>query len=545
MRPVDPIAGRIAFRAPIQGAKYRNRAPRCHRYQPAGVLRELLRRHSRPEAHMTSSTLHLSGPRSARVDEGPAVIETDVPQRLDRLPWSRFHWLVVVALGITWILDGLEVTLVGALAGAIAESRTLNIGSTGIGLAASAYLAGAVLGALFFGWLTDRIGRKRLFAVTVLVYALATTASGFAWDFWSFALFRFLAGAGIGGEYAAINSAIQELIPARRRGYVDLAVNGSYWLGAAFGAVGSLVALNLDGVSSEQGWRGAFVIGGIVGLMIILLRRYVPESPRWLMTHGRHAEAERIVADIEARVEASTGVRLPSLPGPKLRIRRNCRIGLVDLVRSLLVHYPRRSVLGLVLMAAQAFCYNAIFFTYALILTTFYSVPSGDIGWYMLPFAIGNFLGPLLLGSLFDSIGRKPMIIATYALSGLLITGAGILFRFGLLDATGLTVAWTIIFFFASAAASAAYLTVSESFPLEIRALCIAVFYAVGTALGGVAAPALFGALIEAGSRTDVMWGYVLGGGLMLVAAAVEAWLGIDSERRPLEEVARPLSCSD
>jgi MFS family permease len=473
-----------------------------------------------------------------------AIIETDVPARLDRLPWSRFHWLVVTALGITWILDGLEVTLVGALSGAIHESPTLALSSTEIGLTASAYLAGAVLGALYFGHLTDRLGRKKLFTVTVLLYALATSASGLAWDFWSFAAFRFLAGAGIGGEYAAINSAIQELIPARRRGYTDLAINGSYWLGAALGAAGSLVALNLEGVSTEQGWRGAFVIGGVLGLVIIALRRFLPESPRWLMTHGRPEEADRVVRGIEARVARQCGA-LPPVAGPPIRLRRHHRLDMMQLARSLIVHYPRRTILAVTLMAAQAFCYNAIFFTYALILTKFHGIASGEVGWFMLPFAISNFLGPLLLGPLFDSIGRKTMIALTYAVSGVLMTVSGLLFQQGLLDAVGLTLAWSAIFFFASAAASSAYLTASESFPLEVRAIAIAIFYSFGTALGGIAGPAVFGALIESGSRTEVMWGYVFGGALMLVAALVAARLGINAERRPLEDVARPLSCCD
>ncbi len=473
-----------------------------------------------------------------------AVVETDVPARLDRLPWSRFHWLVITALGVTWILDGLEVTLVGALSGAIHESPSLRLSSTEIGLTASAYLAGAVLGALFFGHLTDRLGRKKLFTATVLVYALGTTASGFAWDFWSFAAFRFLAGAGIGGEYSAINSAIQELIPARRRGYTDLVVNGSYWLGAALGAAGSLVALNLDNVSMEHGWRGAFVIGGIIGLLVIFLRRFLPESPRWLMTHGQPEAADRVVRGIEARVERQCGP-LPPVAGRPIRLWRNHRIDVLQLARSLFVHYPRRTTLGVTLMAAQAFCYNAIFFTYALILTKFYDIAPGDVGWFMLPFAISNFLGPLLLGSLFDSLGRKTMIAATYAISGVLMTITGFLFQQGALDSIGLTVAWSAIFFFASAAASSAYLTVSESFPLEVRAIAIAIFYAFGTALGGIGGPALFGALIDTGSRTSVMWGYLFGGALMLIAAVVEALIGINAERRPLEEVARPLSCCD
>lgn len=474
-----------------------------------------------------------------------AVFETDVPARLDRLPWSRFHWLVIAALGITWILDGLEVTLVGSLSGAIAESPSLALDSAGIGLAASAYLAGAVSGALFFGWLTDRVGRKRLFTVTVLVYALATAASGFAWDFWSFAAFRFIAGAGIGGEYAAINSAIQELIPARRRGYTDLAVNGSYWLGAALGAAGSLVALNIGGLAADQGWRAAFVIGGVIGLVVIFLRGFLPESPRWLMTHGRPEEAAEIVRAIEARVEREQGAPLPPVIGPMLKLRRDHRLELLHIVRSIFIHYPRRTILGVTLMAAQAFCYNAIFFTYALILTDFYAVPSNHVGWFMLPFAAGNFLGPLLLGSLFDTVGRKTMIAATYALSGALMIVTGWMFRETLLDAISLTAAWTVIFFFASAAASSAYLTVSESFPLEMRAICIAIFFALGTGIGGVAAPALFGALIATHSRAEVMWGYAFGGGLMLLAALVELILGFSSERRSLEEVARPLSCCD
>ncbi|HEX2891775.1 MFS transporter [Vineibacter terrae] len=484
----------------------------------------------------------MDAPRPASA--GDAVVETDVPARLDRLPWSRFHWLVITALGITWILDGLEVTLVGALSGAIHESPSLQLSSTEIGLTASAYLAGAVLGALFFGHLTDRLGRKKLFTATVLLYAVATAASGFSWDFWSFAIFRFLAGAGIGGEYSAINSAIQELIPARRRGYTDLVVNGSYWLGAALGAGGSLVALNLGGIPPEQGWRGAFIIGGVIGLVVIFLRRFLPESPRWLMTHGRVEEADLVVRGIEARVERERG-KLPPVTGRPLRLRRDHRLDMMQLVRSLFVHYPRRTTLGVTLMAAQAFCYNAIFFTYALILTKFYGIASGDVGWFMLPFAISNFLGPLLLGSLFDTVGRKTMIAATYALSGILMAVSGLLFQQGALDAVGLTLAWTAIFFFASAAASAAYLTVSESFPLEMRAIAIAIFYAFGTALGGIGGPALFGALIETGSRIEVMWGYVFGGVLMLIAAAVEAAIGLKSERRPLEEVARPLSCCD
>jgi MFS family permease len=468
---------------------------------------------------------------------------TNVPARLDRLPWSRFHWLVVAALGITWILDGLEVTLVGSLSPAISEG--LGLTTTQIGLSGSAYILGAVLGALVFGRLTDTFGRRRLFTITVAVYLLATIATGFAWDFWSFLLFRFLTGAGIGGEYGAVNSAIQELIPARRRGYTDLAINGSFWLGAALGAMGSLIVLDPALVDQEWGWRLAFIIGGLLALIVIYIRRYIPESPRWLMTHGHPEQALAVVETIEAAVERDTGRPLaPTRDLPTLRLRP-MRTSWLDIARSLIVRHPKRTVLGLVLMATQAFCYNAIFFTYALILTKFYEVPAASIGWFILPFAAGNFLGPLLLGHFFDSVGRKPMIALTYGVAGALLCITGWMFAQGMLTATTQTAAWTVIFFFASAGASAAYLTVGESFPLETRAVTISLFYAFGTLLGGVGGPALFGALIDSGARDQIMWGYMLGGGLMLSAAVVELFLGVAAERKPLEEVSPPLSIID
>ncbi len=472
------------------------------------------------------------------------VFETDVPARLDRLPWARFHWLVVFALGITWILDGLEVTLVGSLAGAISDSPRLHLSATQFGLTASAYLAGAVVGALGFGWLTDRLGRKKLFTVTVLTYLVATIASGLAWDFWSFALFRFITGAGIGGEYAAVNATIQELIPARKRGFTDLCINGSFWLGAALGAVGAAAALDPALISPELGWRLAFVVGGMIGVVVLFLRRFIPESPRWLMTHGRPEEASAVVSALEARVERETGAPLPPIPGPKLRLRRHQGDWFLASLRVLARDYRSRTVLGVALMGSQAFCYNAVLFTYALMLTRFYGVPSGHVGWYILPFALGNFAGPLLLGRLFDTLGRRVMITATYALSGIMMAAVGWLFARGWLDATQQTVAWTAIFFFASAAASSAYLTVGETFPLEVRAVAISIFYALGTAVGGIAGPALFGALIQTGSRDEVLWGYLLGGGLMIGAAGVEWLLGVDAERRSLEEVAPPLSAA-
>jgi MFS family permease len=472
-----------------------------------------------------------------RLPSAHTLIETDIPARLDRLPWLRFHTSVLVALGITWILDGLEVTLAGALAGALRASPVLRFSDADVGLAASFYLAGAVVGAFFFGWLTDRLGRKRLFAVTLGVYLVATALSAFAFDFWSFALLRFLTGAGIGGEYTAINSAIQELIPARYRGRTDLVVNGSFWIGAALGALVAIVVLDPRWLPPDLGWRIAFFTGALLGVGILWLRRFLPESPRWLMVRGRLDEAEAILEQIErhappARTEAA-----------RIRLRVQAQGSApADVARSLFRLYPRRAALGVILMAAQAFFYNAIFFTYALILARFFGIAADRVGLYILPFAAGNFLGPLLLGPLFDSIGRRPMIAGTYALSGVLLLISAWLFVDGLLDATGLTIAWSIVFFFASAAASSAYLTISESFPLEVRALAIAVFYALGTGLGGVAGPWLFGHLIGSGDRSAIAGGYVFGASLMLVAAAAELWLGIAAERRSLEDLAAPLS---
>ncbi len=424
--------------------------------------------------------------------DASVIIETDVPARLDRLPWTRFHTLVIVALGITWVLDGLEVTIAGSIVGALQESPVLHFTPAQIGLVATAYLAGAVVGALLFGYLTDRLGRRKLFFVTLALYLTATAATALSWDFWSFALFRLLTGAGIGGEYAAINSAIQELIPARFRGRTDLAVNGSFWVGAALGALGAVVLLRPGLLPPDWGWRAAFGIGAALGLGILFLRQWIPESPRWLMLHARADECEAVISGIERRVLASPGAQ--PLAGECARLR---------LVVS--SHTPA-------------------------------------IGWYMLPFALGNFMGPLLLGPLFDTLGRKPMIAFTYAISGVLLAIVGWLFREEMVDAVTLTICWSGIFFFASAAASAAYLTVSESFPLEARALAIAFFYAVGTAIGGVASPWLFGMLVGTGERGEVFLGYLFGAGLMIGAALVELAIGVKAERQPLESVARPIS---
>ena len=470
-------------------------------------------------------------------------IDTDIPARLDGLAWGRFHTLVIAALGISWVLDGLEVTLAGSVSGALKSSPALHLSDAQIGLSASLYVAGAVGGAMVFGWLTDRFGRRRMFSVTLGVYLAATAATAFAQDFASFALFRLLTGAGIGGEYAAINSAIQELIPARYRGRTDLLVNGSFWIGAALGALGAVVLLEPGRLPADTGWRAAFGIGATLGLFILYLRRFIPESPRWLMTHGRVEEAEQVMR----RIERSASARAPRAdPGVAARIRLVRRTtSLRDVLRTLARTYPRRSSFALVLMSSQAFFYNAIFFTYALVLGRFFGIADEAIGLYILPFAAGNFLGPLLLGRAFDIVGRKPMIAFTYAASGVLLLATALLFVNGVLGAVGLTLAWSVVFFFASAAASSAYLTVGESFPLEMRALAIAIFYAFGTALGGIVGPWLFGVLIGSGERAAIGWGYAFGATLMLAAAAVTPWLGLAAERRSLEDVARPLSSVD
>src|SRR5262245_3799110 len=469
------------------------------------------------------------------------VFETDIPARLDRLPWSRFHWLVVVALGVTWALDGLEVTIVGALGSVLQEPGTLGLSATEVGLSGTVYIAGAMIGALLFGHLTDRYGRKRLFLITLSLYVLATSATAFSIDFTTFAVCRLLTGMGIGGEYAAINSAIDELIPARTRGFTALAINGSFWLGTALGAVLSAALLDPRVLGHELGWRAAFGLGAVLALAIMLVRRYVPESPRWLMIRGRHDRAHAIVSEIEARC----AMRDPATALPRIPIAPRGHVGFATIARVILGRYRTRALLGLSLMIAQAFFYNAIFFTYSLTLTNFYGVPPERIGGYLLPFALGNFLGPLLLGRLFDVIGRRPMIAFTYAASGVLLLGTGVAFARGALDAQTHTWMWSISFFFASAAASSAYLTVSEVFPLELRAMAIALFYAVGTGVGGLVGPVLFGALIESGSRHELFLGYALGSALMLVGALVALVFGVAAERRPLEEIARPLSCAE
>ncbi len=469
------------------------------------------------------------------------AIQTDIPARLDRLPWSRFHLLVVAALGVTWILDGLEVTIVGSLGPVLQDKRTLGLTAADVGTVASFYVVGAVCGALFFGWLTDRLGRKLIFNVTLGVYVTGVILSAFAWDFWSFAAFRLITGLGIGGEYAAINSAIDELMPARLRGRIDLMVNGSYWLGAAAGAAASIPLLSGAFVPLDWGWRLGFAIGGVLGLSILVLRRWVPESPRWLVTHGRQAEAEATMDEIERRDVATGGGELPAAHG-SLTVHPRKNFGFKLIFGAMLGTHRGRSALALTLMIAQAFLFNAVFFTYGLVLQHYENVPDAQIGLYILPLCIGSLVGPFALGHLFDTVGRKIMISLTYSASGLLLIAVGVLFGLGVLNAVTQTAAWMCVFFFASAAASSAYLTASEIFPLETRALAIAVFYALGTLIGGAAAPALFSWLIGLGSAWALSAGYGVAGLLMLVGAGMEVWLGVDAEGKSLEDIAVPLS---
>ncbi|MDB5814875.1 MAG: putative transporter, MSF-type [Rhodocyclales bacterium] len=462
---------------------------------------------------------------------------SSIPARLDRLPWSAWHWRVVIALGVSWLLDGLEVTVVGSIGPALQRPETLGLSASQIGWAASAYIGGAVLGALYFGRLADKLGRKRMFLVTLVVYLIATLMTALSWDIYSFAFCRVLTGFGIGGEYAAINSAIDELIPARLRGRVDLAINGTFWIGAAMGAGSSIVLLNPEFIDPALGWRIAFALGGVLAFAVLLVRRVLPESPRWLMMHGRFDEAEAVMQRIEKELGVTDKVDL------HLAIRPLRSVPWSQVIHVLTVQYRARAVFSLTLMASQAFFYNAIFFTYALVLARFYGVPADRVGYYIFPFALGNFLGPLLLGHLFDTVGRRFMIAATYALSGVGLLATGYAFQQELLTATTQALAWSAIFFVASAAASSAYLTVSEVFPLEMRAISISLFYAAGSALGGFLGPPLYGAMIESGSRSALFGAYAFAAVLMMVAAIVTMFLGVDAERKPLEEVCAPLGC--
>jgi MFS family permease len=474
------------------------------------------------------------------------TITTQVPARLDRLPWARFHWRVVVGLGGVWILDGLEVTMVGNVSSRLTEKGSgIELDPAQIGVAAAIYIAGACLGALFFGHLTDRFGRRNLFILTLAVYLIATVATAFAFAPWYFFITRFFTGSGIGGEYAAINSAIDELIPARVRGRVDLVINGTYWLGSAAGAAGALVLLDTSNFPANVGWRLAFGIGAIFGIFVLLVRRNVPESPRWLFIHGREQEAEHVVAAIEKEIEQDNGEPLPEPRGRPLKVRQRQTISFREIARVAFKLYPRRAVLGLALFIGQAFLYNGVTFNLGTLLSGFYSVPSGKVPLFYILWALSNFVGPLALGPLFDTIGRKPMITFAYVGSAAVAVVLAVLF----VTQTGGV--WTFIivlalaFFLASAGASAAYLTVSEIFPMETRALAIAFFYAVGTAIGGITGPLLFGQLINSGERGLVVWSFLIGAAVMAASGFVELWLGVAAEQRPLEELALPLTVAD
>ncbi|MEV0613356.1 MFS transporter [Nonomuraea sp. NPDC050404] len=468
------------------------------------------------------------------------TVTTKVPARLDRLPWSRWHWMIVIGLGTVWILDGLEVTIVGNLSAQLAKPGSgLDITQAQVaGMAAALYVAGACSGALFFGWLTDRFGRKKLFIITLVVYLAATLLTAFSFSVWWFFLFRFLTGFGIGGEYAAINSAIDELIPSRHRGRIDIIINGSYWLGAAGGALLTVPLLN--NLPVNIGWRVAFGLGVVLGLAILLVRRNVPESPRWLFIHGRGDEAERIVDDVEHRIGRD---ELPE-PEQSMTIHQRKSIGFIRIAHTMVALYPKRTVLGLSLFIGQAFLYNAITFGYAQILSTFFQIDT-HTGYYFAVIAIGNFLGPLLLGHLFDTVGRVPMISATYIGSGLLLLGTAWLFSQGMLTAVTLTACWCAVLFVASAGASSAYLTVSEIFPMETRAMAIAFFFAVGTAAGGIAGPLVFATLVETGVPGDTALAFCVGAVVMIAGGLVELFLGVKAERKGLEAIAPPLSKAD
>ncbi|MGH7877439.1 MAG: MFS transporter [Candidatus Dormibacteraceae bacterium] len=480
---------------------------------------------------------------SSASGESTRPIKSLVPARLDRLPWTRFHWLVIVGLGVSWILDGLEIQIVAAVGTVLQDRGTLHLASSDVGLLGSVYLLGEVVGALVFGRITDLVGRKKMFVVCLALYLFSSGIGGFSPNLWFLLIFRFLAGAGIGGEYTSINAAIDELIPSHYRGRVDIAVNGTYWAGAMIGALSSIFLLNPHLLPVNVGWRVGFFIGPVAGLIIIYIRRAIPESPRWLMTHGREEEAERIVSEIEARVERE-GVHLEPVPEDRaLEVKARGAISYPEIARTMLRDYPSRSVLGFSMMVTQAFLYNAIFFTYALVLAHFYKISSSQIGFYFFPFAVGNLLGPLLLGPFFDTVGRRKMIFGTYVLSGLLLAVSGWMFGQGDLTAVTQTAMWCLIFFLASAGASSAYLTVSEIFPLELRGQAISFFFAISQLAGGVAAPYLFASLIGNGtSRGPLTAGYYFGAGVMIVGGLVAWFLGVNAERRSLEDIARPLS---
>ena len=475
----------------------------------------------------------------------PGAIRSLIPARIDRLPWSPFHTRMVVALGVAWILDGLEITVAGAVIATLTQEDTLGLSTTEAGALASVYLAGEVVGALFFGRLSDKLGRKKLFLITLAVYLIGsgltafTLGNGPGWIVFLY-LTRFISGMGIGGEYAAINSAIDELIPARFRGRVDIMVNGTYWAGAIIGTLGTYIFLNQ--LSPNLGWRIAFLLGPVLGLVILVVRRHLPESPRWQVMHGHAQEAEDTIDYIEHEVEAG-GRTLPKVPDEKaIMITPAADIGYFALARVLFKEYPQRAFYGATLMITQSFLYNAIFFTYVLVLTNFFGVEENQAPLFLIAFAVGNLAGPFLLGHLFDTIGRKKMISGTYITAGVLLAITAFLFRADALTSTTQTIAWVAIFFFASAGASSGYLTVSEIFPQEVRAKAIAVFFAIAQCFGALG-PIIYGALIGDGTdRGPLFGGYLLGAAVMIVGGVVAALIGVSAEGKSLEDVATPFA---
>ncbi len=476
---------------------------------------------------------------SAHAQEQRSPVISLVPARMDRLPWTKFHWSVVIGLGVSWILDGLEIQLVSA--GGF--QHEFKMSAAQVGFTATVYLIGQIVGALVFGRMTDTIGRKRLFILTLAIYLAGSGLAGLSLNMWMLFGFRFIAGMGIGGEYTAINSAIDELIPSRYRGRVDIAVNGTYWAGAALGAVATIATQNL--FSDNWAWRIGFFVGPVLGLVIIYLRRHIPESPRWLLTHGHAQEADRTVDDIEAGVEAG-GIHLEPVPKQRaMAVVDHPPVPFGLLVKIFFQQYPRRTVLGLTMMITQSFLYNAIFFSQGNVLKGFYGVSEANVGYFFFPFAIGNLLGPLVLGHFFDTIGRRKMIFGTYLVSGLVLALSALLFQAGLLNATTQTVFWCVSFFFASAGASSAYLTVSEIFPLEVRGQAISYFFCIGQAAGSVA-PVIYGVLMgDFSSRGPLTVGYFIGAALMIVGGLVALTLGVNAEGQGLEDVADPLSKVD
>ncbi|MEV0796987.1 MFS transporter [Kribbella sp. NPDC050281] len=481
------------------------------------------------------------------LEEGRAIPSL-VPARMDRLPWTRFHWMIVVGLGVSWILDGLEIQLVSLVGNVLKEPETLHLTTSEVGLMASIYLAGEVVGALVFGRLTDKWGRRSLFIITLMVYLVASGLAGLSWDIYSLLFFRFIAGMGIGGEYAAINSAIDELIPSKFRGRVDIGINGTYWAGALIGSAVGLVFLNEDIIPIEWGWRLCFLIGPVMGLMIIYLRRHIPESPRWLMTHGRVEEAERTVDEIEDTVRRQGGELREVSDDEAINVIDYPPVTYREIARVMLRDYRSRSFLGFSMMVTQAFLYNAIFFTYALVLKAYFGLNDSSIALYFFPFAIGNLAGPLLLGHFFDTIGRRKMILGTYSVSAVVLFITALLFNAGALSAVTLTLLWCVVFFFASAGASSAYLTVSEIFPIELRGQAISFFFAISQLTGGVIAPFLFASLIGEGdnpARGPLTVGYIVGAAVMLIGGLIAWFFGVDAEGKSLENIAKPLSARE